>query len=190
VPGRPDDRHPPAGSRPQDFSVHVDTTNVATLPGRHATRYRPLVTGAHEPSERAHAALEAVAFGSVAVTARAISATDLDLTFVQWRVLVIVGQQPDGATVSEIAGRLGAEISPLSRLVGRLVRRGLVTTRKDDRDRRVTRVNLTQAGRVIRETVLRRRRELLAIVLVGVGPIGPDVVSVLEQIGAGLSSFT
>jgi len=168
----------------------VDTTGAPTLHRRHATRYGPLVTGAHEPSERAQAALEAVALGSVAVTALAVSAIELDLTFVQWRVLVIVGQQSGGATVSEIAGRLGAEISPLSRLVGRLARRGLVTTRKDDRDRRVTRVSLTDAGRAIRERVLRRRRELLAVVLLGIGPIGSDVVSVLEQIGAGLSSFT
>jgi len=126
----------------------------------------------------------------VAVTTRALASTALDLTFVQWRVLVIVGEDEDGATVSEIAIRLGAEISPLSRLVGRLARRGLVATGKDERDRRVTRVNLTDAGRAIRETVLRRRRELLAVVLAGIGPIGSDVVAVLEQIGDGFRSFT
>jgi DNA-binding MarR family transcriptional regulator len=126
----------------------------------------------------------------VAVTTRALASTALDLTFVQWRVLVIVGEDEDGATVSEIAIRLGAEISPLSRLVGRLARRGLVATGKDERDRRVTRVNLTDAGRAIRETVIRRRRELLAVVLAGIGPIGADVVAVLEQIGDGFRSFT
>lgn len=126
----------------------------------------------------------------MAVTTRALASTALDLTFVQWRVLVIVGEDEDGATVSEIAIRLGAEISPLSRLVGRLARRGLVATGKDERDRRVTRVNLTDAGRAIRETVLRRRRELLAVVLAGIGPIGSDVVAVLEQIGDGFRSFT
>jgi DNA-binding MarR family transcriptional regulator len=148
------------------------------------------VTGARQTDERARTALEAVALGSVAVTTRALSAAALDLTFVQWRVLVIVGQDDDGATVSEIATRLGAEISPLSRLVGRLARRGLVTTGKDDRDRRVTRVHLTDAGRAIRYNVLRRRRELLAVVMAGVGPLSPDVVSVLEQIGAGFIVFT
>ena len=148
------------------------------------------MTGAHGPTERAQHALEAVALGSVAVTTRALASTALDLTFVQWRVLVIVGEDEDGATVSEIAIRLGAEISPLSRLVGRLARRGLVATGKDERDRRVTRVNLTDAGRAIRETVLRRRRELLAVVLAGIGPIGSDVVAVLEQIGDGFRSFT
>jgi DNA-binding MarR family transcriptional regulator len=147
------------------------------------------VTGAHAPTERARNALEAVALGSVAVTTPALASTALDLTFVQWRVLVIVGEDQDGATVSEIAIRLGAEISPLSRLVGRLARRGLVSTGKDERDRRVTRVNLTDAGRRIRETVLRRRRELLAVVLAGVGPISADAVAVLEQIGDGFRSF-
>jgi DNA-binding MarR family transcriptional regulator len=148
------------------------------------------VTGAHHTDDRARTALEAVALGSVAVTTRALSAAAIDLTFVQWRVLVIVGQDDDGATVSEIATRLGAEISPLSRLVGRLARRGLVTTRKDDRDRRVTRVHLTENGRAIRYSVMRHRRELLATVLAGIGPLSPDVVSVLEQIGAGFSAFT
>jgi DNA-binding MarR family transcriptional regulator len=154
------------------------------------TRYCQRVTGAHEPTDRAQNALEAVALGSVAVTTRALASTALDLTFVQWRVLVIVGEDEDGATVSEIAVRLGAEISPLSRLVGRLARRGLVSTGKDERDRRVTRVNLTDAGRAIRRTVLRRRRELLAVVLAGIGPISPDVVAVLEKIGDGFRSFT
>ena len=165
----------------------METTTFRTGP---PSQYCPCVTGAHEPTERAQDALEAVALGSVAVTTRALASTALDLTFVQWRVLVIVGEDEGGATVSEIAIRLGAEISPLSRLVGRLARRGLVATGKDEGDRRVTRVNLTDAGRAIRETVLRRRRALLAVVLAGVGPISADVIAVLEQIGDGFRSFT
>ena len=165
----------------------METTTFRTGP---PSQYCPCVTGAHEPTERAQDALEAVALGSVAVTTRALASTALDLTFVQWRVLVIVGEDEGGATVSEIAIRLGAEISPLSRLVGRLARRGLVATGKDEGDRRVTRVNLTDAGRAIRQTVLRRRRALLAVVLAGVGPISADVIAVLEQIGDGFRSFT
>ena len=165
----------------------METTTFRAGP---PSQYCPCVIGAHEPTERAQDALEAVALGSVAVTTRALASTALDLTFVQWRVLVIVGEDEGGATVSEIAIRLGAEISPLSRLVGRLARRGLVATGKDEGDRRVTRVNLTDAGRAIRETVLRRRRALLAVVLAGVGPISADVIAVLEQIGDGFRSFT
>jgi MarR family transcriptional regulator, organic hydroperoxide resistance regulator len=142
------------------------------------------------PVRGAHAALEAVAFGSVAVTTRAIAAAGLDLTFAQWRVLVVVGEGRNGATVTEIAARLGAEISPVSRLVSRLARRGVVKARKDDQDRRVTRVTVTDEGRELRETVIARRRELLADVLSAAGPIGPEAEAALERIGAAFRRYT
>ena len=142
------------------------------------------------PVRGAHAALEAVAFGSVAVTTRAIAAAGLDLTFAQWRVLVVVGESPNGATVTEVAARLGAEISPVSRLVSRLARRGVVKARKDDQDRRVTRVTVTAEGRELRETVIARRRELLADVLAAAGPISPEAEAALERIGAALRRYT
>jgi len=148
------------------------------------------VTRAHQSGDRARAALEAVALGSVAVTTRALISTALELTFAQWRVLMIVGQDPRGATMSEIATRVGAEISPVSRMVGRLARRGLVTTTKDDRDRRVTRVTVTDHGRTMRAAVLTRRRELLILVLATVGPLDADVVAALERIGDGFRMFT
>jgi DNA-binding MarR family transcriptional regulator len=143
-----------------------------------------------EPVRRAHAALEAIAFGSIAVTTRAIATVGLELTFAQWRVLVLVGESSDGATVTEIAGRLGAEISPVSRLVTRLARRGLVRARKDDQDRRVTRVTISDDGREIRETVLARRREMLAEVLAETGPLAPDVEAALERIGSAFRRYT
>ena len=109
---------------------------------------------AQAPAQAARDGLEAVAFGSVAVTSRALAAVGLELTFAQWRVLAVVGEKPGGATVTEIAARLGAEVSPVSRLVSRLVRRGVVTVVKDERDRRVTRVTTSDAGREIRDAVL------------------------------------
>ena len=142
------------------------------------------------PAVRGHAALEAVVQGSVAVTSRALATVGLELTFAQWRVLVIVGARPEGATVTEIAARLGSEVSPVSRLVGRMGRRGLVTARKDQRDRRVTRVTIADAGRELRETVFARRRALLREVLAVAGPIDPDVEAALERIGAAFRSDT
>jgi len=142
------------------------------------------------PELPGQAALEAVAFGSVAVTTRALATVGLELTFAQWRVLVIVGERPDGATVTEIAARLGAEISPVSRLVSRIARRGLVATGKDDRDRRVTRVTITDAGRDLRRTVLARRRALLREVLAVAGPIEPDAEAALGRIGDAFRPYT
>ena len=107
-------------------------------------------------------ALERLAVGSVAVTERAIAAAGTDLTFVQWRVLLIVGEQDGGVRVGEIAERIGAHASPTSRLISRLKSRGVVMTEKDELDGRATRVRLTTVGRALRGRVLELRRHDLA----------------------------
>ena len=182
--------HPPTGGRRWDFCFHMDTTAIRAVGGLPRPGIVRRVTRAHESGDRARAALEAVALGSVAVTTRALISTALELTFAQWRVLMIVGQDARGATMSEIATRVGAEISPVSRMVGRLARRGLLATTKDEKDRRVTRVTVTDHGRTMRAAVLTRRRELLTMVLATVGPLDPDVISALERIGDGFRMFT
>ena len=135
-------------------------------------------------------ALQAVAFGAVAITTRALQTVGLELTFVQWRVLVIVGATDEGLTVSEIAMRLGSELSPTSRLVARMARRGFVTLVKDDVDRRVTRVTLSSAGRAVRQSVIERRLALLVAVLAAAGPLSPDAVAGLQRIGEAFAQFT
>ncbi|MBI3750586.1 MAG: MarR family transcriptional regulator [Chloroflexi bacterium] len=104
-------------------------------------------------------ALDRLVIGSVALTERAIAAAGTDLTFVQWRVLMIVGERDGGATVGEIAERIGARSSPASRLIGRLRTRGVVETTKDPGDARITRVRLTESGLELRRRVLGLRRE-------------------------------
>lgn len=164
-----------------DISFHVETTPAG---------YRAAVAQEPVPSDHAHAALEAIAFGAVAMTARALATVGPDLTFAQWRVLVIAGAQSDGATVTEIAAHLGAEVSPASRLVSRLGRRGLIRAGKDPHDRRVTRVTLTDSGRELRRSVLERRREMLADVLNIAGPIGSEAEGALKRIAASFGEYT
>ena len=94
--------------------------------------------------------LERLVVGSVAITARAIAAADADLTFMQWRVLLVVGECEDGHAVGEIATRIGAHASPASRVVSRLKRRGLVSTSKREPDKRVVCIRLTETGRNLR----------------------------------------
>lgn len=103
--------------------------------------------------------------GSVAITDRAIAAAGADLTFVQWRVLLVVGERSEGTSVSEIAARIGAHASPASRLISRLKRRGILVTVKGDLDGRVTTVRLTPAGAALRARVLDDRRDVLASLL-------------------------
>ncbi|MGD0861900.1 MAG: MarR family transcriptional regulator [Candidatus Limnocylindrales bacterium] len=109
--------------------------------------------------------LERLVVGSVAITARAIAEADADLTLMQWRVLLIVGERDEGSAVGEIAARIGAHASPASRVVSRLKRRGLVQMAKDDLDGRVKRVSLTEAGEELRSRVLKQRGRDLADVL-------------------------
>jgi DNA-binding MarR family transcriptional regulator len=138
--------------------------------------------------------LERVVVGSVAITARAIGTADAELTFMQWRVLLLIGESEDGvaptagtaldatpatgaaaataatphgagATVGSIAARIGTQPSPASRVISRLKRRGLVHTSKDAVDARLVRVGLTEAGREIRRRVLESRGDNLAAIL-------------------------
>jgi DNA-binding MarR family transcriptional regulator len=110
------------------------------------------------------AALEQIAIGSVAITARAIAAAAEDLTFLQWRALVVIGAEPGGVTVGDVAMRVGLQPSPASRLVSRLAARGIVTSTPSPSDRRVRIVRLAARGRRLRATVLASRTgELRAI---------------------------
>jgi DNA-binding MarR family transcriptional regulator len=109
--------------------------------------------------------LERLVVGSVAITARAIASADAELTFMQWRVLLVVGECEDGQAVGEIAARIAAHASPASRVVSRLKRRGLVSTDRGDLDKRVVYVRLTDAGRDLRTRVLEQRGRDLADVL-------------------------
>ncbi len=107
------------------------------------------------------ALLEPLIVGSIAVTARALSGAAPDLTLLQWRALVVIHESAEGATVGDIAARIGANSSPVSRLVGRLEHRGLVRTQPDTDDRRSTRVLLTQLGMAVVERVIATRLEMV-----------------------------
>jgi DNA-binding MarR family transcriptional regulator len=133
--------------------------------------------------------LERVVVGSVAVTERAIAAAGTDLTFVQWRVLLIVGEQPDGATVSEVASRIGARGSPASRLISRLKRRGVVIAERDPSDGRVARIQLTESGRSLRGRVLEQRRRSLDALATAISFTELERET-LRQVATALASFT
>jgi len=108
--------------------------------------------------------LESMAVAAVAVTTRALAEAqpDFDLTFPQWRVLVILGQSSDGATVSQVATRVGVTVPATSRQLRRLAHRGLIEISRDQRDRRATRARLTVEGVAVLNAILEYRRDRLA----------------------------
>jgi DNA-binding MarR family transcriptional regulator len=139
-------------------------------------------------SENLVGALERLVVGSVAITARAVAAADAELTFMQWRVLLVVGEHDEGRAVGEIATRMGAHASPASRVVSRLKRRGLVWTDKGDLDKRVVCVRLTEAGRDLRTRVLERRGRDLAEVI-GAMSMTPTEAGAIAKLAQSFEPF-
>jgi DNA-binding MarR family transcriptional regulator len=133
--------------------------------------------------------LERLAMGVIAVTARSIATVDADLTFNQWRVLVIVGERGRGIAMSELAERTGSALSPASRVVKRMERRGWVRLTKAVDDRRVTLVHPTDAGTAVRDAVFTRRRTYLADVVSAIAPVGTDEVDVIDRIARAFAPF-
>lgn len=108
-------------------------------------------------------ALEGIVMAGVAITVKALAgATEVqDMTLPMWRVLVILGSRPDGATVSEVSRLIGVTVPATSRQLRRLAGRGLVSLGVDERDHRAVRARLTEAGVRFRSDILAyRRREL------------------------------
>jgi DNA-binding MarR family transcriptional regulator len=140
--------------------------------------------------EQVIAAVERLILGGVAITARALDGEAEDLTFSQWRVLTILGEQEADSHVRRVGERVGVSAPSASRLLRRLEDRGLIELERDVRDRRYMRVHLTVAGQTVHDRVLGRRRLLIREAL---GPSDgriaadlPDAIGALGRIGEAL----
>jgi DNA-binding MarR family transcriptional regulator len=80
----------------------------------------------------------------------------------QWRVLVVLGDAADDATISQVSRRIGVTLPATSRQLRRLARRGLVEIGPDEGDRRAMRVRLTGLGHTARQDVVAFRKKELA----------------------------
>ncbi len=90
----------------------------------------------------------------------------VDLTMTQLKVLFIVYSGSDGtATAGQIARELGVSLSTVTGIVDRLCEPGFVTRGEDPRDRRVTRVSITPAGRELIERLHRAHLARMAPLL-------------------------
>lgn len=105
--------------------------------------------------------LETLMFEAIGLTTIALSvAAAGELTLPQWRALVVIGRAR-ALRVGDIAATIGMTLPSTSRLVRRLERNGLVTTGRDESDRRATLVQLSPEGRVLREKVVQCRRSMI-----------------------------
>jgi DNA-binding MarR family transcriptional regulator len=135
--------------------------------------------------------VERLLASGIAITARAIDQTAqaAELTLVQWRVLVIASQT-QALRIGELAVHLGISIPSASRLVRRIEAQGLVTAKRADDDRRATNVAVSTAGRVIVDTVVSYRRDLIGRALSeGDEDLPADAPRLVRQIADHLAEF-
>lgn len=119
----------------------------------------------------------------VALTAEVLARREgTDLSLPMWRVLVVLGADRDGATVSEVARGIGVTVPATSRQLRRLAARGLVSLGMDERDHRAVRARLTGSGSAFRDDVMLRRRQALAS---AIGSLTVSRATVEELVGIG-----
>jgi len=120
------------------------------------TRYYVAMVGRLQKAirqRRPFRSLEAEAFLNIEHTADALMRgmaellKDADLSPTQYNVLRILrGAGPEGLACGEIADRMITRDPDITRLLDRLVRRGLVERTRDGRDRRVVTTTITREG--------------------------------------------
>lgn len=154
------------------------------------------VTGTRPGAQAVAAALaddlERIAVGSVGLTTRVLTeaAPHHDLTFPQWRALLVIGDDADGVRVGAVATRVGATLPATGRLLRRLERRGLLSLVMDERDRRATRATLTDEGRRVRTAILAQRRASLRAIADGIpASTHADLAAGLRAIAVALEQF-
>lgn len=95
----------------------------------------------------------------------------------------------DGLTLTEIGNRTGIENSSLTTMVDRLEREELVKRGPDPQDRRVIRLFITEAGRILAEKVLAMGVDFNRRIKESLGDAGENFVIGLARISAALDSL-
>lgn len=118
----------------------------------------------------------------VAIAARSLADTGEEVTLTQYRSLVVLASRgPQG--IATLAEAVSVTPPTASRLVERLVKKGLVRRRTDRHDRRQVRIALTESGRHLIDAVSSRRRQEIATLLDAVAPeTQRSVVAALAQL--------
>ncbi len=100
----------------------------------------------------------------VAISAHSIAAVDENITFPQFRALVILSNEGP-INLATLAGLLGVQPSATGRMVDRLVAAGLIDRLPHPTSRRELLAALTARGReVVQQVTARRRAEIAQIV--------------------------
>lgn len=118
--------------------------------------------------------IDAVLTGSramIAVAVRSLSGLAEDISLAQYRTLVVLASRGP-QKLADLAAVLEVTPPTAGRMCDRLARRELVSRHREEADRRVVRISLTQAGRTVVDEATRRRRVYIADILSGLTAAG------------------
>ena len=119
----------------------------------------------------------------VAIAVRSLAAAGEDVTLTQYRALVVLAYAGEQRTI-DLADELGVTSSTATRLIHRLVGRGLVRRRTHPEDRRATQLEITPAGRdVVAAVTAHRRSEISAILRRMSADKQQSLIASLEALG-------
>lgn len=90
------------------------------------------------------------------------------LTLPQWVILSCLWRHGE-LTIRELSEAVGAKLPAISRIIDRMVERGLLLRRRDDSDRRVTVIDVTAKGRKL-DHLANFYKEINELLLVGFAP--------------------
>jgi DNA-binding MarR family transcriptional regulator len=110
------------------------------------------------------AAVQALMLASrafVGLTARSLAAVEGEVTLPQFRTLAVLAVRGPQRSI-DIADELQVNPSTGTRMLDRLIRKGLVRRLRSTSDRRVVRIRLTRAGHDVVEQVMSARRASLS----------------------------
>jgi DNA-binding MarR family transcriptional regulator len=130
-----------------------------------------------------------VAIGHASGTGMVKVINEADLTFPQ---MIILGFLADGPqTVSGLSEMIQLTPGAVSRLIDRMVRKGLVSRREGEDDRRQKTLSLTPAGRRVRERIERARTGSFTAALAALDHLlASDLKDVLTRVVATLRPRT
>jgi len=92
---------------------------------------------------------------------------ETDLSFSQFRALLILSQESDPAPIHEVAEKLHLSVAATGRNLDRLFREGLIDRQEDELDRRIKRISLSTSGRALITGFHQQRRSHVLDFLTG-----------------------
>jgi DNA-binding MarR family transcriptional regulator len=106
---------------------------------------------------------------AVAARFSAESLAEHDLGIAMWRVMVVLAANGEQRQI-DLSAMTSTDVSTLSRLVTRLVRRGLVTRNRSKTSNREVVVELSGKGRALLDRLTPQGRAIEAVMVAGIAP--------------------